>query len=104
MPPPAVAHLVGAMGLDGGIVISASHNAFHYNGLKFLGAGGHKLSDAREADIESLAPIASAESRYPAGSKYYTVPITFTIEIIDQSKPGAPDQSARAGGAEGQNS
>ncbi len=55
MPTPAVAYLVRAMGLDGGIVISASHNAFHYNGLKFLGPGGHKLSDAREADIESLA-------------------------------------------------
>ncbi len=55
MPTPAVAYLVRAMDLDGGIVISASHNAFHYNGLKFLGPGGHKLSDAREADIESLA-------------------------------------------------
>ncbi len=53
MPTPAAAHLIRAMGLDGGIVISASHNTYQYNGLKFFGPGGDKLSDAQEAEIES---------------------------------------------------
>jgi len=55
MPTPAVAYLVGCLELDGGIMISASHNPYEYNGLKFLGPGGSKLSDEQEARIEALA-------------------------------------------------
>jgi len=55
MPTPAVAFLIAALGLDGGIMISASHNPYEYNGLKFLGPGGDKLSDEQEAQIEGLA-------------------------------------------------
>jgi len=53
MPTPALAHLVRTLDLDGGIMISASHNPYQYNGLKFFGPGGHKLSEAAEARIES---------------------------------------------------
>jgi phosphoglucosamine mutase len=53
VPTPAVAAAV-ANGDDGtvGIMISASHNPFHDNGIKVFGPGGRKLSDADEADIE----------------------------------------------------
>ncbi|WP_149193732.1 phosphoglucosamine mutase [Luteimonas suaedae] len=53
MPTPAVAHLTRSLRADGGIVISASHNPHHDNGIKFFSAGGEKLDDATEAAIEA---------------------------------------------------
>jgi phosphoglucosamine mutase len=49
MPTPAVAHLTRSLRADGGIVISASHNPHHDNGIKFFSAEGEKLDDATEA-------------------------------------------------------
>ncbi|MGL4577008.1 MAG: phosphoglucosamine mutase [Burkholderiaceae bacterium] len=54
IPTPAVAHLTRAFRLDAGIVISASHNPFADNGIKFFGPGGLKLSDAVEQEIEAM--------------------------------------------------
>ncbi len=53
MPTPAVAHLTRSMRADGGIVISASHNPHHDNGIKFFSAMGEKLDDATELAIET---------------------------------------------------
>lgn len=53
MPTPAVAYLTRALRLSAGIVISASHNPYQDNGIKFFSAGGDKLPDAVEHDIES---------------------------------------------------
>ncbi len=53
MPTPAVAHLTHSLRADGGIVISASHNAHHDNGIKFFSALGEKLDDATELAIEA---------------------------------------------------
>lgn len=53
MPTPAVAHLTRSMRADGGIVISASHNPHHDNGIKFFSADGEKLDDAAELAIEA---------------------------------------------------
>ena len=53
MPTPAVAHLTNSMRADGGIVISASHNPHHDNGIKFFSAQGEKLDDATELAIEA---------------------------------------------------
>ncbi|NZA26097.1 phosphoglucosamine mutase [Luteimonas sp. SJ-92] len=53
MPTPAVAHLTRSLRADGGIVISASHNPHHDNGIKFFSAGGEKLDDATELAIEA---------------------------------------------------
>ncbi len=53
MPTPAVAHLTRSMRADGGIVISASHNPHHDNGIKFFSAAGEKLDDATELAIEA---------------------------------------------------
>lgn len=52
MPTPAVAHLTRAFHASAGIVISASHNPYYDNGIKFFGANGKKLPDAVEAEIE----------------------------------------------------
>ncbi|TVT50192.1 MAG: phosphoglucosamine mutase [Denitromonas halophila] len=52
MPTPAVAYLTRALRLQAGVVISASHNPFYDNGIKFFSAGGAKLPDAVEREIE----------------------------------------------------
>ena len=52
MPTPAVAFLTRSMRASAGIVISASHNPHHDNGIKFFSASGEKLSDAVELAIE----------------------------------------------------
>lgn len=53
VPTPAVAYLTRALRLSAGVVISASHNPYHDNGIKFFSAQGNKLPDAVEAAIES---------------------------------------------------
>ena len=54
LPTPAVAMLVRSLRADLGVMISASHNEYQDNGIKFFGPDGHKLSDEREAAIEKL--------------------------------------------------
>lgn len=54
MPTPAVAMLTQSMRADLGVMLSASHNPFHDNGIKLFGPDGYKLSDADEAQIERL--------------------------------------------------
>lgn len=53
VPTPAVAYLTRALRLSAGVVISASHNPYHDNGIKFFSAQGNKLPDAVEAAIEA---------------------------------------------------
>src|SRR6185295_14132129 len=52
MPTPAVAYLTRALRLSAGIVISASHNPYDDNGIKFFSGAGSKLPDKVEAAIE----------------------------------------------------
>ncbi len=66
LPTPGIAYLTRALRLSAGIVISASHNPFEDNGIKFFSALGAKLPDAVEAGIERameapLACVASAD-------------------------------------------
>ncbi|MGW3998082.1 phosphoglucosamine mutase [Amycolatopsis sp. NPDC004772] len=53
LPTPAVAYLVGALEADLGVMISASHNPMPDNGIKLFAAGGHKLPDGIEDEIEA---------------------------------------------------
>jgi phosphoglucosamine mutase len=53
MPTPAVAYLTRALRLQAGVVISASHNPYPDNGIKFFSGDGNKLPDAVEAQIEA---------------------------------------------------
>lgn len=53
LPTPAVAYLTRALRLSAGVVISASHNPFHDNGIKFFSAQGNKLPDEVELAIEA---------------------------------------------------
>ena len=64
IPTPAVAHLTRALRLQAGVVISASHNPYYDNGIKFFSADGAKLPDAVEEEIEQRLeePMGCAES------------------------------------------
>ncbi len=66
MPTPGVSHLTQVFGATAGVVISASHNPFEDNGIKFFGMTGEKLSDALELEIEAnlervLEPITGVQ-------------------------------------------
>ncbi|MEA1918366.1 MAG: phosphoglucosamine mutase [Campylobacterota bacterium] len=54
MPTPAIAFLTENMRCDAGIMISASHNSYEDNGIKFFDAHGDKLSEEVEAEIETI--------------------------------------------------
>lgn len=64
MPTPGIAYLTRTLHADAGIVISASHNAYHDNGIKFFSADGTKLDDAIELEIEKYLdePMTTASS------------------------------------------
>jgi phosphoglucosamine mutase len=64
IPTPAVAYLTRALRLQAGVVISASHNPYYDNGIKFFSANGTKLPDAVEAEIEAHLdePMGCADS------------------------------------------
>ena len=55
MPTPAIAHLTRSFAADAGVIISASHNPYQDNGIKFFDANGFKLPDEMEEKIEQLA-------------------------------------------------
>lgn len=67
MPTPGVAYLTKALNKEAGVVISASHNPFGDNGIKFLGPGGSKLPDEVEAKIEALVED-GVDLPYPTGA------------------------------------
>ena len=54
IPTPAIAYLARRHKAKAGIVISASHNPFHDNGIKFFGGDGYKLPDAVEDELEAI--------------------------------------------------
>ena len=87
MPTPAVAYLTRALRLSAGVVISASHNPYDDNGIKFFSAQGNKLPDAVEAAIEAEldAPMCLRDvGKTGQGETRWTTP------------PGATSNFARA--------
>ena len=69
LPTPAVAYLVKAYGADAGVVISASHNPFEFNGIKFFKGDGFKLDDDIEDQIEDIIIRDTDVSRDIVGEK-----------------------------------
>src|SRR5881394_2648693 len=80
VPTPAVAYLTRALRLSAGVVISASHNPYADNGIKFFSADGFKLPDETESAIEaqmekpmgcnSSAQLGKVRRREDAGGRY----------------------------------
>ncbi|HXC09184.1 MAG TPA: phosphoglucosamine mutase [Steroidobacteraceae bacterium] len=65
LPTPGIAYMTQRLGCSFGVVISASHNAYQDNGIKFFDATGSKLSDDAENEIECLLdlPVVTRESK-----------------------------------------
>ncbi len=91
MPTPAVAMLTQSMRADLGVMISASHNPFHDNGIKLFGPDGYKLSDADEIQIEALleAAPALAEPAHIGRAKRIEDARGRYIHAVKQSLPGS---------------
>ncbi|MDE0882531.1 MAG: phosphoglucosamine mutase [Myxococcota bacterium] len=68
IPTPAVAFLVKSMRADGGVMISASHNAFADNGIKLFGSDGYKFDDAFELRLEQGILDPPLENELPVGA------------------------------------
>jgi len=65
---PAVSFLTSVMDANAGVVISASHNPFEDNGIKFFSKTGHKLPDAVEDEIEAIVAEPIDYEKTPTGS------------------------------------
>lgn len=83
LPTPGVSYLTRHLGAEAGVVISASHNPYQDNGIKFFGPGGQKLSDATELEIEAaidevpaLPPVTGIDlgsvTNYAEAERIYT--------------------------------
>ncbi len=68
MPTPAVSFLTSVVKANAGVVISASHNPFEDNGIKFFSRTGHKLPDAVEDEIEAIVKTPIDYSKAVSGS------------------------------------
>ncbi|MGQ0839119.1 phosphoglucosamine mutase [Actinokineospora sp.] len=73
LPTPGVAHLVAELNADLGVMISASHNPMPDNGIKLFAAGGHKLADAIEDEIEAGLGHAAARPTGAAVGRVYDI-------------------------------
>jgi phosphoglucosamine mutase len=73
VPTPAVAYLAGKLNAQAGVVISASHNPYPDNGIKFFAGTGYKLSDAVEDELEELVLSYSEDMQRPVGDKIGTI-------------------------------
>lgn len=73
VPTPAVAYLVKRLGADGGVMITASHNPFMYNGIKYFSATGFKLTDDEESRIERIVLDGEEPIEFAQGEKIGTV-------------------------------
>ena len=87
IPTPAVACLVTEYKADAGVVISASHNTYEYNGIKFFNGNGYKLSDELEdrieekLDVEIEKPGGFIKDDVQGGRKTYVEHLLSCIDI-----------------------
>lgn len=65
LPTPGVSYIMRSLRCDGAIMISASHNPYHYNGIKFFGRDGFKISDEIEDEIERLVTSGAIDDIRP---------------------------------------
>jgi phosphoglucosamine mutase len=89
LPTPAIAYLTNTNGADFGIVISASHNPYYDNGIKFFDGEGSKLSDEAEGRIEAIIdePPVTRESSELGQATTLTTARTDYMRFCRQSLP-----------------
>ena len=90
VPTPAVGFLTRSMRADLGIMISASHNPYDDNGIKFFGPDGFKLSDEAEAEIERIVagPVPLAEAERIGSAKRIDDARGRYVEYVKTTYPG----------------
>ncbi|MFP4891986.1 phosphoglucosamine mutase [Paraburkholderia sp. EG304] len=93
MPTPGIAYLTRALRLAAGVVISASHNPYYDNGIKFFSADGNKLPDDVEAQIEEQLelPLACAASEQLGKARRLDDAAGRYIEFCKSTFPAAYD-------------
>ncbi len=82
IPTPAIAHLVRSEGFDAGVMISASHNPFEHNGIKYFSGTGYKLSDEIEERIEAIILDGTEEIHAPTHENIGH--ITYDNTLVDK--------------------
>jgi phosphoglucosamine mutase len=89
LPTPAIAVITRALKADAGVVISASHNPYEFNGIKFFNGQGFKLPDAVENEIESII-LENQEVPLKAGGSISQLekPEAFYLDHIKQAIKG----------------
>lgn len=97
VPTPAVAYLVKLYGADAGIMLSASHNPYEYNGIKIFNGQGYKLLDAQEEEIEQIVldhvkPYSVKEphqvGRVTASSRGVEDYVTYLVSLAESDLSG----------------
>jgi phosphoglucosamine mutase len=93
LPTPAVAYLTRALRLSAGVVISASHNPYDDNGIKFFSAHGNKLPDETELRIEAAleSPMGCVRSELLGRARRVEDAAGRYIEFCKSTFPGALD-------------
>lgn len=79
IPTPAIAYLVRTEGFDAGVMISASHNPFEHNGIKFFSGTGYKLRDEIEDKIEEIIANGLDSVDRPTDEKVGTIVYDTTL-------------------------
>ena len=72
LPTPGVSYIMRSLRCDAGIMISASHNPFHYNGIKFFGPDGFKIPDEMEDAIARLVTTRAIDDIRPTAEQIGT--------------------------------
>ena len=72
LPTPGASYIMRSLRADGAIMISASHNRFQDNGIKFFGPDGFKIADEVEDEIERLVTTSAADDIRPTAEKVGT--------------------------------
>ena len=95
IPTPAIAYLTRTMDIDLGVVISASHNPFHDNGIKVFSGRGEKFGEATERAIEAI--VADASWQVPSSTEAHVVQADLRTPYLDHARALLPDVGALAG-------
>jgi phosphoglucosamine mutase len=93
LPTPGIAYLTRALRLEAGVVISASHNPYQDNGIKFFAEGGKKLDDALELEIEAMLeqPMSTNSSAELGRARRISGAAERYIEFCKSTFPGERD-------------
>ncbi|WP_419550712.1 phosphoglucosamine mutase [Mitsuokella jalaludinii] len=84
VPTPAIAYLARKHKAKAGIVISASHNPFHDNGIKFFGGDGYKLPDSVEDELEAIVHQLETDDNYPRPTAEHIGHIEYRTDLLNQ--------------------